>query len=233
MKRKLQKKNALKKGPRRVEAWIYTVINPLIEALNVEKSFLKDKNWTWRYYTKSLEFILPLEKYVDSPSLPNFEDFLKANPRIKQERKEHDDLRIALSENCGTAFNHLIALDPFQDKVKLSLSIYKKENPTGEYPGGAIPEKAFDKLVAQYIVNSIKELPGHYTTSKFWLRFGDEFLRFRASEVFEDLDTSGDELEKDDERLLITLENLRSNLRKEYDIPAAPVYYYDLAGQGR
>jgi len=55
-----------KKGTRRIEAWIYTVITPLIEALKIEKSFLKDKNWTWRYYTKNLEFILPLEGYVDS-----------------------------------------------------------------------------------------------------------------------------------------------------------------------
>jgi hypothetical protein len=51
MKRKLQNKNVLKKGSRRVGAWVYSVINPLIEALKVEKSFLKDKNWTWRYPT--------------------------------------------------------------------------------------------------------------------------------------------------------------------------------------
>lgn len=42
-----------KKGTRRIEAWIYTVINPLIEALRIEKSFLRDKNWTWRYFTKN------------------------------------------------------------------------------------------------------------------------------------------------------------------------------------
>ena len=233
MKRKLQNKNVLKKGPRRVEAWIYTVINPLIEALKVEKSFLKGKNWTWRYQIKSLEFILPLEKYVDSASLPNFEDFLKANPEIERKRKKHGDLRAALSENCQMAFNYLVVLEVFQDKIQSSLSIYGKENPSEEYPGGAIPKKDFDKLIAQYIINSIKELPGHYTTSKFWLRFGDELLQFRTGDVFEKLDASGEQLKNEDNRLLKSLEDLRSTLCEEYDVPSAPVFYYDLAGQGR
>lgn len=162
MMRKPKDKNALRKGPRRVEAWVYTVINPLIEALKVEKSFLKDKNWTWRYQTKNLEFILPVEKYVDSASLPNFEDFLKANPQIGRKMKKHDNLRTALSENCEIAFNHLVALESFQNKIKSSLSTYEKENPAWEYPGGAVPKKDFDKLIAQYIVNWIKELPHHY-----------------------------------------------------------------------
>lgn len=233
MKRNPQNKNVPRKGMRRVEAWIYTVINPLIEALKVEKSFLKEKNWTWRYQTKSLEFILPLEKYVDSASLPNFEDFLKANPQIERKRKKHEDLRAALSENCEIAFNYLIALGSFQNKIKSSLSTSEKENPAGEYPGGAVPEKDFDKLIAQYIVNWIKELPGHYTTSKFWSRFENEFLQFRTSGVFEKLDASGEQLEREDDHLLTTLENLRSNLCEEYDIPAAPISYHDMARQAR
>ena len=233
MKRKVQNKNAVKKGARRVEAWIYVVINPLIEALRIERSFLKDKNWTWRYQTRSLEFILPLEKYVDSASLPNFEDFLKANPEIERKRKKHEKLRLALSENCQIAFDYLVSLEPFQEKVKSSLSAYEQESQGEEYPGGAIPEKDFDKLVAQYIVNSIKELPSHYTTSKFWSRFVGEFIQFRTGEVFEKLDTSGDKLEKDDESFLAALEGLRSNLCEKFDIPAAPIYSYRLVGEGR
>ena len=233
MKRKLKNKDSLKKGARRVEAWVYTVINPLIEALKVEKSFLKDKNWTWRYYTKNLEFIIPLEKYVDSASFPNFEDFLKANPQMERKRKKHEALREALSENCRIAFSHLLALEAFQDKVKSALSIYARENPAEGYPGGAVLEKDFDKIIAQYIINSIKELSDRYSTSKFWSRFRDEFLQFRTGEVFERLDACGEQFENEDERLLTTLENLRSNLCGVYDVPAAPVYYHDLVGQGR
>ena len=210
-----------KKGTRRIEAWIYTVITPIIEALKIEKSFLKDKNWTWRYYTKNLEFILPLEGYVDSASIPNFEDFFNTNLKIERKRKKREDLRAALTENCQIAFKYLTELEDFRDNVKSSLSMY------GEYPGGAVTEKDFHKLIAQYIINDTKEMPQHYTTSQFWSKFGNEFLEFRTGEKFEELDASGKQLEVEDERFLITLENLRSVLCEKYDIPAAPVFYYD------
>lgn len=226
----MKKRPELRKGSRRVEAWIYSVINPLIEALKVEKSFLKDKNWTWRYETKSLEFIFPLEKYIDSASLPNFEDFLKANPQIERKRKKHEELRAALSENCQIAFNHLVSLKDFQNKISSSLALYQREEPTSEHPRGAVPEKDFHKLIAQYVVNQIKDLPSHYTTSKFWMRFKDKLFEFRIGNEFEKLDASGRQLEDDDDRLLITLQDLRSALSEEYDVPSAPTFTsYDWA----
>jgi hypothetical protein len=124
-----------KKGTRRIEAWIYTVINPLIEAHKIEKSFLRDKNWTWRYSTKNLEFILPLEGYMDSAYIPILRDFFNTNPKIEKKRKKREDLRAALTENCQIAFTYLIELKAFREKVKSSLSMY------GEYPGGAVTER--------------------------------------------------------------------------------------------
>lgn len=69
-----------KKGSLRVESWVYSVINPLIESFNIEESFLKKKNWTWRYWSRSLEFIYPIKEYLDAHFWPNYEDFLRANP---------------------------------------------------------------------------------------------------------------------------------------------------------
>ncbi|MBI3605331.1 MAG: hypothetical protein HY202_04815 [Nitrospirae bacterium] len=220
---KLHKKDSVKKGARRVEAWIYTVINPLIESLKIESTFLEDKNWTYRYTTNNLEFIFPLEQYLGSAFLPNFEDFLKAHPRIEQRRKKHEDLRAALSEHCRLVFNHLIDLQDFENKVNSSLKRYEHESQQ-EYPGGAVPRGDFKKLVAQYVLNQIKELPEHYTTSKFWSSFGREFLEFRAYTGFGELETSGDRLKEEDDSLVSALEKLRFRLCKEYDVPAAPVF---------
>ncbi len=225
MKKKLQSKYAPKKGVDRAKSWIYAVINPLIDALKVDKAFLKEKNWTWRYETKRIEFILPLEQYVDSAYHPIFEDFLEANSQMERKRKKREDLRAALSENCRIAFDFLIDLQAFQDKVQSSLSAYLSEEPTREHPRGAVPEGDFHKLIAQYVLSQIQELPDHYTTSRFWSRFRNEFLQFRTGEVFERLDASGKELEREDDRLLTALKNLRSSLVEEYDIPAAPISY--------
>lgn len=213
----MKKKTEIIRGSRRVAAWVYTVINPLIEALKVEKSFLKEKNWTWRYETKNLEFILPLEGYIDSASLPNFEGFLKAYPEVERKRKKHEEFRVALSENCRIAFDYLIELKTFQDKVSSSCSTY------GEYPGGTVSERDFAKLIAQYIVNHIKDLPGYYTTSKFWARYEHEFSQFRTGKEFEKLESAGKQLENNDEKLLARLKDLRSTLCKQYDVPDAPI----------
>lgn len=222
MRKKAQAQKSLQKTTRRFEAWIYSVINPLIDALKVENSFLKDGNWTWRFQTKDLEFILPLERYVDSVSLPNFADFFKANRKVDLKREKHDELRASLAENCRIAFEYLVNWNEFKNKIRSNLSLYKQ---TWGYPGGAVPEKDFDMLVAQYVVNKIVKLPEHYATSKFWESLGNEFLEFRTGEKFEKLDESGKQLEKENERLLITLENFRTDLCEKYDIPAAPVIY--------
>lgn len=219
----MKKSTELRKGSRRVEAWVYTVINPLIEALKIEIAFLQEKNWTWSYETKDLDFILPLERYIDSASLPNLEDFLKVYPSMGQEWKNHEDLRRTLSENCLIAFNRLIALRTFKKKVESSCSIF------GEYPGGAVPKMDFDNLIAKYVVNQVKDLPEHYTTSNFWARFGHEFFEFRIRKEFEKLDLSGKQLEEHDDHLLMKLKDLRSTLCEEYDVPHAPTItsYYD------
>jgi hypothetical protein len=216
-------KAAPKKRTRRVEAWIYTVINPLIEALKVEKSFLDSQNWTWRYRTNSLEFIGPLESYVDSISLPNFEDFFIGNSRLEQMRKEHEELRETLSQCCHKAFTHLDKLDAFRNRVAASLSSYRES--AAENPAGAIPDSDFYKLIAQYVINNIRELPGHYTTSGFWAERGKEFLEFRTVDVFRKLDAAGKHLSERDEKLLQTLKNLRAKLSQEFDVPPAPVSY--------
>jgi len=91
------------------------------------------------------------------------------------------------------AFDYLVAEKAFQGKVKSALTTYEKENPSEGYPGGAVPREHFSKLIAQYVVNWIKELPSHHSASKFWSRFGDEILRFRYGEVFQRLDTSGEQ----------------------------------------
>lgn len=222
MKKSARQQSPPQKGSDRVSAWIHTVINPLIEALRIEKNFLEERNWTWRYPITELEFIRPLQLYLDYAMRPNFEDFLRANSKFRKDVERQDDLLRKLTEECRKAFKSLEGNRPLQERLGELRSDYMRGGK--ESPGGTVPEEEFFRLIAQYLVNNIKELPPYYTTSEFWNRFGEELLRFRTGEAFQRLEKAGEDLRDHDERLIKKLEDLRFEFCEKYDIPAAPFY---------
>ncbi|MBI5197283.1 MAG: hypothetical protein HZA19_01610 [Nitrospirae bacterium] len=228
MKKSARQQSPPQKGSDRVSAWIHTVINPLIEALRIEKKFLDDRNWTWRYLIGELEFIRPLKFYLDQPMWHNFDDFLRANPKFQKQIDGHDQLLDKLTKECQKASGDLVTSKSFQGKVGKLRSNYQQGGE--DYPGGKVPEKDFTKLVAQYLVNNIKELPEYYTISKFWSRFGEELLHFRTGQTFQVLNKAGEQLEKYDVVLIKKLKDLQFEFCQKYDIPAAPLPYMRQVG---
>ncbi len=208
----------------RVKAWIHAVINPLLEGLRTHEHFLKNRNWTFRSDTQDLEFIRPLQVYVEHFTFPNFEDFVASNPKIGRELAKHDDLRKNLLERCRTAFKHLLKLESFQEMVAFSLSLYRREDETSNYRMGESEEESLRRALAQFIINNIRELPEYYLDSKFWHRFASEFLALRSGEVFGEVDGAGLELQKHDQQLSTALIKLRSDLAEKWDVPYAPYY---------
>jgi len=67
---------AQRKQSRRVAAWIYVVINPIIDSLQRELSFLNSGNLTWRSRTNQCELIKTIQEYVDPGQWPNYQVFL-------------------------------------------------------------------------------------------------------------------------------------------------------------
>ncbi len=222
-----RRKTAPQKGRERVKSWIYAVMNPLIDAIRVERGFLKEKNWTWEYHSRSLVSIHPLERYVESAHLPIFQDFFKEHSKehreMERKRKKHETLRAELSEHCRVAFDTLTDSRDFQDKVLSALAQYLRDFPEPQqHPRGAVPETDFHRLIGQYVVNNVQQLPDYYTSSRFWARYGSEFSAFRSRDIFDRVDESGKKLDAEDARLITAIETLRSRYCKEYDIPAAP-----------
>jgi hypothetical protein len=216
-------KKGPQKGSLRVAAWIHTVINPLIEALQIERGFLEKHNWTWRYYNNTLEFIKPLRNYLNPPSWPNLDDLLRANPSLNEPLQSHDKLLSQLKDNCQKAFQFLQESIDFQEKVDNLLKQYREEYKEKGYPGGAGPEGDFSKLVAERIINKIEEMPPYYTDSFFLSLYGKALLsEFRVGKIFEVLDASGAQLNLHDQSLIRILEDLRFELCEKYDVPAAP-----------
>ncbi|MGE0820876.1 MAG: hypothetical protein AB7G75_00420 [Candidatus Binatia bacterium] len=208
-----------KKSTERVKAWIYSVMNPLMEDLLAENTLLSKKNITWRYQTMEMEFIQRAREHI-SPSLrPNYDDLLRGMPILKPQMEERDEKVEMLFQIAQECWQQLVSQLHFQ--VEQSLLQWEKEgNP---YPGGGTPEGGFFQLVAEYVMNNIEELPAHYTSRTFWSRFRADFLVFRSGHNFSRLEQTLAELKQANEALIETLDQTRSELCEEYDIPAAPI----------
>src|SRR5712692_75435 len=214
------KNNSLRhrrKGSERVKAWIYSVLNPLMEALWAENTLLSKENITWRYRTSEPEFILPTRDLIPPSARPNYDDLLRGHPGLKPEMEGRDEKVRALLRVAYACWKDLTQY--FQNVVERPLKRWTEEgNP---YPGGAVPEEEFWLLITEHLMNNAEELPYHYSSRAFWSRFRREFLAYRAGPLFSQLEKSLYELKKSNETLIETLNQTRSRLCEEYDIPAA------------
>lgn len=82
--------------PRRVAAWIYTVINPIIDSLERELSLLDSGNLGWTSRRRQSETIKTIQEYVDPTQWPNYKDFLAEHPKSPMRAGfEQHDLRLS------------------------------------------------------------------------------------------------------------------------------------------
>lgn len=210
----------MKRGRERRKAWIYSVINPLIEGLRIEASFLTKGNWTFRRNSRDLEFIRPTRSLVGYRGWPNLEDFVASNPKPREEINRRDAQREALRDACLAAFDNLVGNPDFQRKVSDSFQLVEAETP-GETSRLVHPAVKPHEVVAEVVVNK-GGVPDHAGFYPFWSRFRDELMRFRVGPEFEYADQAGRKLEKCNDDVSLELDRVRSALAEEYDIPWAP-----------
>jgi hypothetical protein len=212
------------KGSERVKAWVYAILNPVIEALRRETGLLKSSNLSWRFHTKRCEYIRPVEELIDPSHLPILDDLLAEDPILQERFREHASEISRLEESAARFFQGLIQAAPFREQVSRCLEEYsvavRASNPT--YPDLDAVSRT-PEYVAEYLVNNIKSLPRHHTMYAFWQRFEPEFSEFKKRETFTRTGEAAGRLSRVSERLQSDLESLRLTLCREYDIPAAPI----------
>lgn len=210
-----------KRGSPRVAAWVHEVINPLLEALPVEISFFESGNTTWRYYSGRPEYLRPIEGYLTPQARFILDDFRRADADARKRFAKHDELFEHLVAGATDAHATLMTREAFVSRARQKLADYPRA-PSSDYPGGAVPEADFPKLVAERIVNDIKALFSHYSDAKFWERYGSDFLEFSSGPEFERLRAARHALLKHDRMLCEWLGKKGFRLCEEYDVPAAP-----------
>lgn len=211
---------------KRVQAWVYAIMNPVIESLCREVFMLDKGNITWEGDRRRCEYIRPIREYFQGSQLPNYEDFVAdpLNVGFRERFEEHDRAHSVVESSAADFADGLMHSDLFQKQVKDSLEQYESTSrASGQYihldsTGGSLP-----RAVAALLVNRIDVLPHHYVTHNFWEMFKNDFEPYHARPSFQAVKMATDALKDASNKLLPDLESHRHLLCRTYDIPAAPI----------
>ncbi len=211
---------------RRVAAWIYVVINPIVEALGHELEFLERGNLTWRSTTKRCEHIRTIQEYVDSRQWPNYKDFLSDNENaiFLKTFEVHDKNLVNLNSAAEEVYRGLLLWTAFSEEVHRLLESYESRRASEpQLPSFHLVRKELVQVAAENVINNVQSLPRHYTYSPFWNYASRELLTFRNLPNFPPLHEAQAQLYEISSALRGALEDHRLRLSRKYDVPAAPV----------
>jgi hypothetical protein len=213
------------RGSDRVKAWVYAILNPLIDSVRRETELLKTGDLSWRIRMRQCEYIRRVADFIDFNQRPNLDDFLAENPTFSERFAEHDSGVMEIEQTTAQFVRDLLRSPDFQDRVAKCLRDYesgeRSSNPG--YPelsdnSGRIPD-----YVAEFVVNNTRSLPTHYALYHFWVTFGGKFEEFFLSFKQSAAAQAAGKMMATCGRLAVDLESVRLNLCREYDIPAAPI----------
>jgi hypothetical protein len=223
-----------KKQVRRVAAWIYAVINPIISSLERELFFLDSGNLTWRPHTGRCEMIRTIQEYVDSTQWPNYQDFVAEHKtsRFVPAFEQHDSNLNEVNVLAQQRFDSILSSTQILDSVNAELEFYESQKASlgPQAPSLTNIRKDIPKTVAEYLINNAQNLPSHYVISAFWNFNGKNLLSIRALPEFQPLRRATENLRKTSAVVKQGLEDYRLSLSRSYDLPAAPVPGVSLEG---
>ena len=220
------KTQASPKDSKRVESWVYGVLNPLIDAVIREVAFLEEGNLTWRNYSRHCEQIRPIVEYITGDQLPVYGDFLANEQAGFKDRFVEHDRKLAATEAAATdAYHVLIEPQAFEKQIEQSLEEFESRAHSREagYRESLIPTaESLARAVAELLVNRADDLPYHQSTKKFWQDYREQYQRFRKDPAFGALNRAATALKESSRALKDALLSHRLDLCRVHDIPAEP-----------
>lgn len=217
-----------RKHSQRIAAWIYTVINPIVEGLQRELQLLDSGNLSWRFYSQRCEFIRPVGEYVDSDQEPNYSDFLVENTKYRQRFRSHDTSLDAVNNSASALFSALVSNPKFLEAVESSFQAYEKARQSDPVaPDLSSMRDDNIKYAAEYLINNYRDLPSYYSLAKLWKVASGAMHSFRSSSgLFDQVQENAHILKRESERLASDLESLRRDFSRRFDLPAARIPDY-------
>ena len=165
-------------GPNIVRAWFDTVFQYALRGLDSERGFLTRRNWTFRFPTRTLEYLGPLAEHVPAAARANLEQFVSFFPQAGAKISDHDVCEHQLEESCRVYLTAILESEDFR-KTFESIASEAPRALGREFSGhfGAYSSEAdFMGVLAEYLINNVERLPSHYSTAELWNRYGRRFL---------------------------------------------------------
>lgn len=144
----------------RAQDWISSVLNPIIDGLEVEQRHLDAHLWVWEPIAKRFEYLRSISDNVSEFYRDNLEDFLDQYPHFKDQFDEHDQLLPRLASIAVTGYE-LLRNHPDGESFRL-LFQQAAENVRLD-----IPEHALDYFCAQ-VASGFQTLPDNYANAQLF-----------------------------------------------------------------
>jgi hypothetical protein len=223
-----KQKRGARRPPRELaRTWLITVINPALQGLRREQSWLLARNWSWRYSTGTLEFLWPVESYIDPLYRDNFAEFLVWYPNAREVIRLHDAALHNLVAACNMVFRRLWAVGDLASAVMEADAMATRKGIIVEQARGAVPAEQWPRLLAEYLINNVRVLPEHYTTASYWREAGPIILKVRDApslrEDFEKLDRAGETTATAVQDVETVLLSIRRHYTKSFGFPPVPL----------
>ena len=226
-------------GPKIAEAWVYTVVNPIINAVEWEGRYLAKEQWGFdRWHQDRLEFV----KTITDNMSGNYRQFFQHNKEIYDLVKNHDEkVRsfIEIVKLCYLSISQSAALEEVCENVTSLDSMQKLQDKSicpeyYDFKDFQTREQFIDKLfspresddvkltLAEYVLKNAPKLPTNITFAPLWNLFHNDFVLLRekifANEVRQ-LTEFNSILREINAKLLATLMEEQSRLCYQYHIP--------------
>ncbi len=214
-------------GANIVRAWFRTVINLLINMLEVQESNLQRHNWLFDEDEQSLA-LRPLEQWIPRKYLPNFYHIVEFYPDIKLLSDQHEEARVYLRDKCKILFNTLLAAPELRKKVQKirengvqgSLSTVQQES---IHHFMRSSDEDICRLLAENLVNHLQKASPMRIDYRFWECYRDDFLPILSEGSIQALEKqtleAGESLLAVVKQLLERLKDIRRVLSHQHDVP--------------
>jgi hypothetical protein len=184
------KSNNIMSNASKARAWFDTVINPLLEALEMEMQLLSENNWTWRLRPPRLEFIRKTGSCLDREGKINIKQMIKENKKTKVLVEHHDAQIDQLQQSCLQLHKLLVEnvnLRNIYNQLTKGRVLAELNTNKSALFGPSSSDEDNIALIAEYIVNNKKTIPNYHTLHPLWDKYADEFLNLREKNTIKNI----------------------------------------------